>query len=140
MQTEKLEIAGSRQALSTPTRNEKPLTNWHLSPKQVGDEQVKRMILRVSDGDIHLDDDYRHWSPESEPYAPADVLLQYLRNGWVLEDAVEVKSHECRSCRYVDIYCFTLHRAQHKPLQIPVLANPIVRKLVQQYKLKTIVF
>lgn len=26
--------------------------------------------------------DYQHWSPTSQPYAPAHVLLQYLRYGW----------------------------------------------------------
>ncbi len=139
MQTEKLEIAGSRQALSALAENVKTLMNWHLSPTAVVVDLIKPLTPAESEVDMDLDDDYRHWSPESEPYAPADVLLQYLRDGWSLDAVVKVESHQCQSCRYVDIYYFTLHHhAQQTPLRMPIVANPVVRKLVQQYKLNTI--
>lgn len=139
MQIENLDITASKQELSAQAENNRLLTHWHQSPTPVVVDLTKAITPRDSHVETNLDDDYRHWSPESEPLAPADVLLQYLRKGWLLDVTVEIKSHQCRSCRYVDIYCFTLHHhARPKPLQMPVLANPIVRKVVQQHGLKLI--
>jgi len=85
-----------------------------------------------------LDDDARHWSPTSQWYAPADILLQYLRNGWWLDKEVEICIHRCGSCRHVEMYHFTLHHAEKQTLRVPVLANPVVRKMVHQYRLTTL--
>ena len=38
------------------------------------------------------DDDYRHWSPTSQPFTSAEVLFQHLRDGWQLQDRVIVRA------------------------------------------------
>lgn len=43
------------------------------------------------------DEDYHHWSPISQPYAPAHVLLQYLREGWQIHERVLVEVSPCIS-------------------------------------------
>ena len=54
--------------------------------------------------DVEVDDDHRHWSPNSQPYAPADILFQYLRDGWLLGDKVMVQVVQCFSRRCVEVY------------------------------------
>lgn len=34
----------------------------------------------------------RHWPPQSQPYAPADVLLHLLDDGWGLQPQVFVEA------------------------------------------------
>lgn len=87
---------------------------------------------------LELDDDDRHWSPASQWYAPVDILLQYLRNGWELDREVEIRVHRCTSHRHVEIYRFTLNHAEKKSLRMPVVANPVVRKIVHQYRVNTL--
>ncbi|QPC83144.1 hypothetical protein G4Y79_01860 [Phototrophicus methaneseepsis] len=88
--------------------------------------------------ELELDNDDRHWSPASQWYAPADVLLQYLRDGWRLDDDVEICVHRCRSYRHVEMYHFILYHAEKKSLRMPVVANPVVRRIVQQYSLNAL--
>ncbi len=73
---------------------------------------------------------YRHWSPESELYAPADVLLQYLRRGWRLDKLVAVETVYYSGCRRSDIFYFTL-QCKDAMVEMPVLANPVVFELIE---------
>jgi hypothetical protein len=73
---------------------------------------------------------YRHWSPESELYAPADVLLQYLRQGWKLDKLVAVETVYYSGCRRSDIFYFTLQCGE-ATVEMPVLANPVVFYLIE---------
>jgi hypothetical protein len=50
--------------------------------------------------------DYRHWSPTSQPYAPAHVLLQYLRYGWKADSTIFIKSFRCLSSRSIAYIVF----------------------------------
>lgn len=77
------------------------------------------------------DEDYRHWSPLSQPYAPADVLLQYLRGGWQIQGRVLVEVSRCTSRRCTELYYFILTRDDER-LTMPVLANPVVLRLAQE--------
>ncbi len=86
----------------------------------------------------YLDDDvHRHWSADSEPYAPADILLQYLKNGWNLEKLVAVETVYYAGYRRSDIYYFTLER-DGQSVEMPVLANPAVFKVLEQNRLTTL--
>jgi len=84
-----------------------------------------------------VDEDRRHWCPVSEKYAPADVLLQYLREGWELDMLVAVETFYFAGYRCSDIYYFTLHQ-EDMTLEMPVLANPIVLRLVEERQLSTL--
>jgi hypothetical protein len=83
------------------------------------------------------DDILRHWSPDSETYAPADVLLQYLKRGWNLEKLVAVETVYHAGFRRSDIYYFTVER-DGRAVEMPILANPAVFRVIEQYQLTTL--
>ena len=80
------------------------------------------------------EDRYRHWSPDSQTYAPADVLLNYIRQGWQLDSRAAVETFFYAGYRRVDVFYFTL-RDGDVVVEMPVLANPAVSRLVEQNKL-----
>ncbi len=92
---------------------------------------------------IHLrrnssdDEPIRHWCPKSESYAPAHVLLQYLRAGWQLENLVAVQTFYHGDCRRSDVFYFRLNLGNIF-LEIPVLANPVVFQIVVRNRLRQI--
>ncbi len=77
------------------------------------------------------DEDYHHWSPISQPYAPAHVLLQYLREGWQIHERVLVEVSPCISQQCTEMYCFILIRDGVR-ITMPVLANPVVLRLAKE--------
>lgn len=79
----------------------------------------------------------RHWSPASQAYAPADILLRYLRTGWKLENMAAVESFYYAGYRRVDVYHFMLKREQ-ETVEMPVLMNPVVTRLIEEHKLTVI--
>jgi hypothetical protein len=84
------------------------------------------------------DEEYdRHWCPNSQTYAPADVLLQYLRAGWQLEDFVAVQTFYHGACRRSEVFYFRLNLGDIF-LEMPVLANPIVFQIVESNRLTPI--
>ena len=87
--------------------------------------------------DLRIYSSYRHWDPESETYAPAVVLLQYLRLGWQLDRLVGVETYYCSGYLRSDVYYFTL-RSDAGSIEIPVLANPVVFKVVDSYDLNIV--
>ncbi len=77
------------------------------------------------------------WSPRSQTYAAADMLLSHLRNGWMLHPLVAVESIWHAGVRRVDVYYFTLlHGDEH--LEMPVLANPVVFRLIEDHGLSLV--
>jgi hypothetical protein len=76
-------------------------------------------------------EDYRHWSPLSQPYAPADVLLQYLRERWQIQESVLVEVSRCISYQCTEMYNFILIRGGER-ITMPVLANPVVLRLTRE--------
>ncbi len=94
------------------------------------------VITRVAYGD--WDGEYfRHWSPDSELYAPADVLFQYLWLGWSLKNSVAVEVVHYGGYRRSVIYFFTLEN-EDKVVEIPVVATPPVLRLVEEEHLETL--
>jgi hypothetical protein len=77
---------------------------------------------------------YRHWSPESETYAPGEVLLRYLRDSWTPDNIVNVETFPCSGCRQVEVYFFLLVRGD-KRISMPLIANPVVLRLIHEYEL-----
>jgi hypothetical protein len=75
-----------------------------------------------------------HWCPKSQVFAPAHVLLHYIGVGWKPSTSIEVVRFYFRGYRHVDIYHFTLNRNEEH-VEMPVLANPVVLNIVEEYKL-----
>ncbi len=82
-------------------------------------------------------DTYRHWSPDSEPYASADVLIQYLRLGWIVDKLVAVETVYHSARRSSNVFYFTLS-LNGQTIEMPVLANPVVLDLLKRHKLTTL--
>ena len=89
---------------------------------------VARVEFRASD------ESFRHWSPQSQNYASADILVQYLANGWTVESPAVVESHSATGARRSEVYHFHLIRNE-QDIEMPVLANPVVSRLIEQYEL-----
>ena len=97
-------------------------------------DHSREMQTRI---DYPDDDFHRHWSPDSETYAPADVLLQYLKKDWKLDKLVAVETVYHAGYRRSDIYYFTLER-DGRTVEMPILANPAVFKVIEQNQLTTL--
>jgi len=112
------------------------------APIQAG---VARSILIGHVGDdeepvnnqIETDDNYRHWSPQSQRFAPADILLQYLQDGWNINNRIVAEVFHCPSRQCAELYYFMLlHNSEY--ITIPVIANPLVLRLVREFGLTVI--
>jgi len=87
--------------------------------------------------ELRTTDTRRHWSPTSQAYAPADVLLQFLNEGWELSPVIGLEEHWHAGVRRVDIYHFELTKGD-RTLPVPVHINPIVRRLIEERGLKIV--
>ena len=87
--------------------------------------------------ELRSNDTRRHWSPSSQTYAPADVLLQYLSDGWSLSPVVGLEEHWHAGARRVDVYQFELVKDDQVQI-LPVQSNPVVRRLITQHQLKVV--
>jgi hypothetical protein len=76
----------------------------------------------------------RHWSPESQSYASGDILMNFLRSGWVPEHLVAVETFYFSDCRHVNVFRFRLTKGE-QTLTIPVVANPIIRRLIKECRI-----
>lgn len=87
--------------------------------------------------ELRSTDTRRHWSPTSQAYAPADVLLQYLTEDWQISPVVGLEEHWHAGIRRVDVYHFELTK-EGQALIIPVQSNPVVRRLIAHQGLKVV--
>ncbi|MBZ0291488.1 MAG: hypothetical protein K8L99_02875 [Anaerolineae bacterium] len=81
--------------------------------------------------------DCRHWCPQSQAIAPADVLLGHLRSGWQLSNRVLVEVHWFGRDRRTELFYFTLTAGSHR-VCMPVLSNPVVLRLVEAHGLEAV--
>ncbi len=81
--------------------------------------------------ELEIDEDYRHWSPASQPHTTAEVLLQYLRCGWECLNRVTVKTSQCVSSRCVELYSFEISKGQEQ-LCVPVVSNPVILRFIRE--------
>ena len=87
--------------------------------------------------ELRSNDTRRHWSPTSQQYAPVDVLMRYLTEGWVISPVVGLEEHWHAGVRRVEVYHFELTK-DDKVQVLPVTSNPVVRRLIQQHQLKIV--
>lgn len=80
---------------------------------------------------------HRHWSRQSQPIAPAEILVEHVRAGWKINPVVKCQTHEYGPGRSVNIYHFTL-TFDGEVLQLPVHANPVVRRLIREHQLHVV--
>jgi hypothetical protein len=82
-------------------------------------------------------DTRRHWSPSSQAYAPADVLMRYLAEDWTISPIVGLEEHWHANARRVDVYHFELIK-DAQSLVLPVQSNPVVRRLLHERQLRVV--
>lgn len=87
--------------------------------------------------ELRSNDTRRHWSPSSQTYAPADVLIQYLSEGWEITPVVGLEEHWHAGVRRVDVYHFELTKDDQTRI-VPVQSNPVIRRLLNQRQLKIV--
>jgi hypothetical protein len=75
----------------------------------------------------------RHWDPESQVYAPVEVLLQYLRQGWEPDHTISVETFFSGQT-HSEVYHFSLRR-DGMFTEVPVLANPATLRIIERYGL-----
>jgi len=73
----------------------------------------------------------RHWSASCQTYASADVLVEHLADGWDIRSVIVQEVSWRGGGRHITVYHFELTSGNQK-LAMPVLDNPIVRRLVGQ--------
>jgi hypothetical protein len=88
----------------------------------------------VPGSDRMQQDNFRHWSAESQEFAPSDALLSYITEGWVLDKLITIETFYYSGYRRVDVVHFTLRRDE-ETFDMPVLANPMVNRLIDYYDL-----
>lgn len=79
----------------------------------------------------------RPWSSSSQTYVPADVLLEYLADGWGISPVVSRKEFWRGGGRHISVYYFELTR-NDQMVVMPVLSNPIVRRLISQQQFRIV--
>lgn len=87
--------------------------------------------------ELRTNDTRRHWSPTSQEYAPADVLLRFLTNGWKISPVVGLEEHRHAGVRKVDVYHFELTKDDKQQI-LPVQSNPVVRRLLHERGLRVV--
>lgn len=87
--------------------------------------------------ELRSTDTRRHWSPHSQSYAPADVLLRYLNEGWTISPIVGLEEHWHAGSRRVDVYHFELVKGEESVV-LPVQSNPIIRRLLNERQLRIV--
>ncbi|HVO41324.1 MAG TPA: hypothetical protein VMT34_01815 [Aggregatilineales bacterium] len=75
-----------------------------------------------------------HWCQRTQPIAPAHILLQYIAHHWLPASLVTAQSFRLSEHRHVEVYEFVLYNGLDT-ITVPVLANPIVRRVIHQFKL-----
>lgn len=76
----------------------------------------------------------RHWARSTQEFAPADVLITHLQNGWQFVNPAAVETFYSGGFRRADIYYFTLQRGE-EIVEMPVLANPKISRLIEEHQL-----
>lgn len=87
--------------------------------------------------ELRSNDTRRHWSPTSQTYAPADVLLRFLAEGWQISPIVGLEEHWHAGVRRVDVYHFELTKDEASQV-LPVQSNPVVRRLMHDRKFRVV--
>ena len=106
-------------------------SDYPVTPRRAPEDE------KHANRDVEYDEDHRHWSPHSQSYAPADILFQHLRDGWLLGDKVLVQVIQCFSRRCIEVYYFRLTSGS-EPLWMPIIANPVILRLVKERGLAAI--
>lgn len=82
-------------------------------------------------------DSQPHWSSSSQTYAPADVLLQSLAEGWTLSPVIGQEEHLLGGGRRISVYYFELCKGDRQ-IVMQVHGNPVVRRLIRENALKIV--
>ena len=74
----------------------------------------------------------QHWSYSSERYAGGDNLLTAIERGWAIDPRVLLRRHWFAGMRCIEIYHFTIRRAD-VVADMAVLGNPYVTRFLASH-------
>ncbi len=74
----------------------------------------------------------QHWSFSSERYAGGDNLLTAIARGWAIDPQVVLRRHWFAGMRCIEIYHFTIRRAD-VVADMAVLGNPYVTRFLTSH-------
>jgi hypothetical protein len=80
---------------------------------------------------------YRHWSPQSERFSPAETLLSAIDNGWGVHGMVFRQEYWHSPARRVVVYHFKLERDGQLQNMV-VVENPFVTRLLRDRALRVV--
>lgn len=102
-----------------------------------GERDVGDVALSFIEVELRSGVRRRHWSPSSQTYAPADVLLERLVDGWNIDPVVGREEYWYGTGRHVSVYYCRLTKGL-QAVTMPVLGNPVVRRLMREHHLKVV--
>lgn len=91
----------------------------------------------AQDAALPTREDYRHFAPTSQTYTSADILQQYLNDGWLPVSRVVVEVYPLGPGRAVSVYHFLLRNAQAE-VSLPIIASPLVWRVISEHKLTSV--
>lgn len=99
---------------------------------------MKDSYLRQLDEDIVGDSTaiFCHWCGKSQTYAGGDALITLLHQGYHIEGQVLRQVVHFQGNRHSEVFHFRLEQDNVKPINISVLHNPFVMRLILRLKLK----
>jgi hypothetical protein len=87
---------------------------------------------------IEVDDEgYRHWSPASEKFSPADALIGAIDRGWTIHGHVFQQEYWHTAGRRVPVYHFKLFR-DGEIMPMVVIENPFVTRLLVKRNIRVV--
>ncbi len=98
---------------------------------------MRQVAFREAETEV-LDEECRHWSPESERFAPGDALRTALEQDWQVHGVVFRQEHWHPGGRRNGVYHFRLERCGHIQTMV-VVENPYVIRLLRDLRVQVVI-
>ena len=87
--------------------------------------------------DPRIIEPYRHWSPQSQPYASGDALLQAISDGWQINGVVFQQEVWLSQGRRTYVYHVTLQRSD-EVIKMKMVYNPFIIRLIYRLNVQVV--
>lgn len=79
----------------------------------------------------------RHWSPQSEPYASGEALLQALESGWQVDGVIFQQEVPLGGDRRTYVYHVNLKRDDEQ-MKMKMVHNPYITRLIYRLNVQVV--
>jgi hypothetical protein len=79
----------------------------------------------------------RHWSPQSEPYASGEALLQALESDWKVDGVIFRQEVPLGGDRRTYVYHVNLRR-DHEQMKMKMVHNPFIARLIYRLNVQVV--